>query len=229
MAVVTLLVQMSAGGMATERRFARGTSIGELKERLALVAGASPTEMKLSVLNARNELVALLDDDMRLLDSYPLENFMTLFVDVSASAMVRQLGDVSQVEKFELADEEYDRRENSFRKFRQNNPQLFAEADRAAHAEDGADAAAAIQVGMRAETSDDPAEPRRGTVAFVGKVDFAPGYWVGVALDEPLGKHDGEVKGRRYFACPDGHGVFKKAALVAVGDYPEIDPFADEM
>ena len=30
--------------------------------------------------------------------------------------------------------------------------------------------------------------------------------YVGVELDEPNGKHDGRVKGKRYFKCRDKHG-----------------------
>ena len=37
---------------------------------------------------------------------------------------------------------------------------------------------------------------------FVGKVEGLPkGWWVGVKFDEPVGKNDGTVKGKRFFEC----------------------------
>lgn len=57
----------------------------------------------------------------------------------------------------------------------------------------------ALQMGDRVQVSGS----RVGTVRFIGPTDFAAGEWVGIELDEPLGKNDGTVMGRRYvFLCP---------------------------
>ena len=45
-------------------------------------------------------------------------------------------------------------------------------------------------------------------------MQFARGVWVGVELDAATGKHDGEVKGVRYFTCPDQRGVFVRPEAV---------------
>ena len=63
-----------------------------------------------------------------------------------------------------------------------------------------------------------------GNIKFIGQTEFAPGVWVGIALERPagefllrfgcypiisiLGKHDGTVEGVRYFKCEDKHGLF---------------------
>ncbi|XP_039972856.1 kinesin-like protein KIF13A isoform X4 [Xiphias gladius] len=63
---------------------------------------------------------------------------------------------------------------------------------------------------------------RRGTVHYVGGVEFAKGIWIGVKLDMAVGKHNGTVQGRVYFRCPPGHGVFVKPSRLTRGP-PSMD------
>ena len=58
----------------------------------------------------------------------------------------------------------------------------------------------------------------------VGPCEGLPaGWWVGVQFDEPVGKNDGAVKGKRYFDCTDGYGSFVRPDKVRQGDFPPED------
>eukprot|EP01084_Bolivina_argentea_P312907 541779_1 len=72
-----------------------------------------------------------------------------------------------------------------------------------------------------------------GTIQFLGCVHFAQGLFVGVELDEPNGKHDGKVKGKRYFKCRDKHGymaphetfeLFGKSKKKLLNRKPKLKP-----
>lgn len=71
---------------------------------------------------------------------------------------------------------------------------------------------------------------RRGTVRYIGGIPEIPGVgaWIGIELDEPTGKNDGSVKGKRYFECKANHGVFVRPERVEVGDFPVLDELADD-
>lgn len=86
-----------------------------------------------------------------------------------------------------------------------------------------AEEAAGMSAGSRCCV--DPGD-RRGEVKFVGKVEGLPmGWWVGIQYDEPLGKNDGSMKGKKYFECLPGYGAFVRPDKVKVGDFPPIDEF----
>ncbi|KAK6746226.1 hypothetical protein RB195_012380 [Necator americanus] len=53
---------------------------------------------------------------------------------------------------------------------------------------------------------------KQGTVRFLGETEFAQGIWAGIELEQPLGKNDGSVQGKRYFTCKSPYGVFVPAS-----------------
>lgn len=99
-----------------------------------------------------------------------------------------------------------------------------------------------IAVGARCRVGGD--DDRRGQVMYVGEVkeiaaaaaaanngngSSAAGPWIGVQLDEPVGKNDGSIGGTRYWGQESSlkHGVFVRPDRVEVGDYPVIDDLED--
>lgn len=73
---------------------------------------------------------------------------------------------------------------------------------------------------------------RRGAVAWKGEIAGlgSGGFWVGIRLDEPTGRHDGTVAstGERYFDAPPRRGTFVRGQHVECGDFPERDMFDED-
>lgn len=99
--------------------------------------------------------------------------------------------DVSRVQKYDMTDEEYVNRGDTVLAYKKANE--IGRFSKAAAEAEKEDVPSHINVGDRCRilpaTSDEIT--KLGYVRFVGKVSFQYGIWVGVELDEPVGKNDG--------------------------------------
>jgi tubulin-folding cofactor B len=223
------------------QNFALSTPLPDFKAKLQLTVGTAPVHQRLHVFDARGRKVAVMDNDNLCLGHYGIQDgWMVQVEDVDPFRSVARLQDYSEAPKYVMSDEEYRARKGTFREWKLQNPEeymkhfghLHPDQQKALDAikgtsstpaaartdETGAEEAARITVGMRARIVGD----RRGTVAYVGPVAFAKGHYVGINLDEPVGKHDGEVKGKRYFQADPMSGVMVPAEEVEVGDFPPL-------
>ncbi|XP_066151700.1 restin homolog [Euwallacea fornicatus] len=57
---------------------------------------------------------------------------------------------------------------------------------------------------------------KHGFLKYVGRVHFAEGVWCGIELTDALGKHDGTIKGVRYFSCSQQRGLMAPVSKVAL-------------
>lgn len=276
------------------------SSVDSIKQKVYGMTGSSVEHMRVLL----NGNIELRETDNKLLGEYGAQTGDFLHIideDPFSSARGGAMDDVSQVKKFELTEEEYDKRESTYRAYKRrmlaadpnwksiyqlNSEKRLAAAREARRAAGYPDEKyepvesirARIQVGQRCVV-----EPgaRRGEVKFVGPVaeltnyevindgtmpppaaaaaaeatpadadadaavvnaphtevntSYAPTIplvgeclWIGVQLDEPVGKHDGIVKGVRYFQANHHAGIFARPSSVKTGDFPEVDPFASD-
>ena len=88
------------------------------------------------------------------------------------------------------------------------------------HARDEASRPSVLAIGDRVHVNG-----RDGTVRYFGPVEFEKGKWVGVELDVRDGRHDGMVKGKRYFKTKAGHATFCRPDACQPLDAPLVaDP-----
>lgn len=218
----------------------------QVKEKLYRHGGTSCAFQELYLRRAPGDTVFLMDD-YQTLKFYGARSGMELHIndlDPHSISLHGGLEDVSQVEKYVMADEEYDKMKNTVRAIRREKEEAAARAEAARRKEAGEndenaevnkphaleltheEIAAAYPLGGRCEC--DPGA-RRGTIRHAGPIINTKGLFIGICLDEPQGNNDGSKDGKRYFDCPgDKYGVFAKLENVRVGDYPERDPFASD-
>ena len=227
-------------------RFDLHTTVFDVKKRLALHNGTPPGDQKLYVKDG-DMIVGELDDDTRKIGFYSIQNGQTLHVvDTNPYSMSANGGleDTSLVKKYEMSDEEYNKRKNTLRSYKREmlkkDPNFKFDWSQAGknglkgvkgkenqgeRTYPGPESVAGMKVGNRCEVNPGA---RRGEIMYLGEVkELLPGHWIGVKFDEPLGKNDGSVKGTRYFQCANRYGGFCRASNLQVGDFPEADLFAD--
>lgn len=144
--------------------------------------------------------------------------------------------DTSGVEKYVMPEEEYAKKSDSVLAWKKAQKLGRFDPDAPSHEQAKVDALQqeieqkGIQVGKRCRVGGE--DSRRGTVRYVGDVKEIPGGlgpWIGVHLDEPVGKNDGSIAGTRYWGEESTlkHGVFVRPERVEVGNWPVLDDLED--
>lgn len=247
----TLLLRVTHSNLRTvfnEIRFDAHMSVKQVKEKLKLHTGTNVPSMQLLLYATDGQtLLAGLSDDSKKLGYYSPFDGCTIHVvdnDPQSASANGWLEDTRKVDKYTMSEEEYNKRENTFRKWcqkkREEDPTWTLQkemARRRGEAEPASgpvtdpeyqkEEASSIVKGMRCEVSPGA---KRGTVRLVGNQleGLAPGYWVGVEYDEPVGKGDGSIKGYRHFTCSNGFGSFVRPAKLAVGTENDFPSAVDE-
>lgn len=157
-------------------------------------------------------------------------------VDTRPPGVRENYTDTSGVDKYVMPEEEYERKADSVLAWKR--AQKLGRFDPNAPDHEKAKIAnleqelsqRGIEVDKRCRVGGD--DLRRGVVKYVGEVKDIPngvGSWVGVQLDEPVGKNDGSISGTRYWgqASELKHGVFVRPDRVEVGNYPIMDDLED--
>jgi tubulin-folding cofactor B len=225
-------------------------TVFELKEKLYRHCGSHVTFVDLYLRRGQGTSnTVYLGDENKTLGYYGAASGMHLHMvdnDPYSISAGGWLENTDLVEKFELTDEQYDQRENTVRAYKRKvmakDPTFrFGKKE---HTEKPPEVdLTPYVVGARCEVNPGG---RRGTVKFVGPLAEEPDddgvvtkvmgsniygsekiTFVGIQLDEPTGKNDGSHEGQRYFECPPKYGLFSKPHNVTIGDFPELDPFAD--
>jgi len=214
----------------SEMKFSLHSTVGATKERLWKNCGTTVDSMVLQLFDDNDKKVCDMNEDLQPLGFYsPRDGYRIHIVDMDPLSMTAggRLEDTSLVEKYNISEESYGKLDGTFRKFKERLISQDPSIAQPKITEDYMqDVAVNIKVGDRCEV--DPGG-KRGAVMFVGRAEtLPPGFWVGVQYDEPIGKHDGMVKGKRYFSCPPLQGAMLRPDKVKVGDYPERDPFEEE-
>ena len=103
-----------------ELRLSKHLSIGELKHKIYRHCGTKVEFMRLTLCDSNGNALMPLNDPTRKLGFYPVAHYMVVHVrddDPYSLAKDGGLEDVSRIKKFELTDEQYDKRKSRCRRW----------------------------------------------------------------------------------------------------------------
>ncbi|PYH41163.1 TBCB family protein [Aspergillus saccharolyticus JOP 1030-1] len=231
----------------TERRVTPTWTVMQLKTKLETMTGVPPSCQRLRLKSPGHQEQWVEGDDSIIGDWGLMRGSELEVHDTRPQATRPNFTDLSSVEKYVLPPSTYEALPNSvlawkkIQKLGRFDPNAVSpgEAMRSQVLRDINEVERkGIAVNKRAIVlPSSPPHVRRGTIRFVGPVPTIPfpgiesdllendstfPVWVGIELDEPLGKNDGSVGGKSYFICPAKTGVFVKPEKVEVGDWPPL-------
>lgn len=232
-------MQVISENAVSERRVTPSWSITQLRRKLEPVTGIPPSSQRINLRTASNETIPVeaADEDTTLLSSFPLSAYAELHIIDSRPASARvNLNDTSGVDKYVMPADEYERKSDSVlawkkaEKLGRFNPDAPNLEKAKIDSFDLEIKSRGIEVGKRCRVGGD--DSRRGEIKYVGEVKEIPGSigaWIGVHLDEPVGKNDGSIGGTRYWGTESAlkHGVFVRPERVEAGDWPVLDDLED--
>lgn len=251
-----------------EIRFDKHQTLDDLRHKIYQKTGTPHDFQHLQVFRGPQKLLEIppTETATRKLGYYSFQHGMRVHcMDLNPNSISSggALEDVSLVKKYEISNDDYNKRKNTLRRWEQEQKAedpSFTLAKHGQHhkelqeaknlhkcglpvpdgfevvdgnvvrssGEFGESTVQGMEIGMRCEVQPGG---RRGTVQYVGEVPelaTAGGQWVGIVFDEPVGKSDGSVAGKKYFEAAPRFGGFCRGKNVQVGDFPERDLFDED-
>ncbi|KAI6249212.1 Cell polarity protein [Erysiphe necator] len=234
-------LQIISENSSSERRINPSWTITQLKLKLEPVTGIPSSSQELILRTGDKSSVTIMskDEDQTTLETFLLVPYSEINVrDLRPVAMRPNYTDTSQVPKFEISPDQYEKMTDSVLAWKKAN-KLGRFDPHALHSEEKAKQVfereiqdRGIEVGRRCRI--DSEDLKRGTVMYVGEVQeisSGVGKWVGIRLDEPVGKNDGSLGGKRYWGKEGDSksGVFVRPQRVEIGEFPVIDDLNEAM
>ncbi|KAF2789586.1 hypothetical protein K505DRAFT_312868 [Melanomma pulvis-pyrius CBS 109.77] len=232
-------ILVASSNSSSERRISPSWSIAHLKSRLEPITGIPVACQQLTLRVGSQDAVPITaaDEEQTQLASFALQPYAEITVlDTRPPSAHTDFSDLSAVPKYTMPSTEYETRSDSvlawkkaqqLGRFDPNAPSIEEQKIRASEREvEERGLTLSSRVRLLPAT-----DARRGTISYVGLVPEIPGLgsWIGITLDEPTGKNDGSVKGKKYFECGKNYGVFVKPERCEAGDFPPLDLGDEDM